>query len=138
MKKWIVHRYRAAKAWTRRQYLRFKKWVIGILVSIGVIAPPLLYAEIIDFTYTAPTTYTDGSPLPAAEIQFSRLYCDGSMVVEEPGADQDFSTDLGIGSHDCYATIVDIYDRESDPSNVVTVVVSPPGTGPSPPVLNQP
>jgi hypothetical protein len=124
------------RQWFKRQWLKFKKWVYGILVALGIAAAPLLYAEVVDFTYTRADQYTDGTPLPIEEIQFTRLYCDGSLVSEEPGADQNFSVELGIGTHECYATHVDIYDRESDPSASVVRIVSPPGTGPNPPVID--
>jgi hypothetical protein len=125
------------KIWFRKQWLRFKKWIYGVLLALGIIAAPILYAEMVDFTYVRATVYDDGTAMPVEEIQFTRLYCDGVMVTEEAGADQNISAELGIGGHDCYATHVDIYDRESVPSNSVSRTVSPPGTGPSPPVLDQ-
>lgn len=123
------------KNWLYRQWMRFRVWLTAMLAAMGLIVAASLYAETVTFTYTRATSYDNGVPMPLTEIQFTRLYCDGALANEEPGADEDITADLGVGSHDCYATHVDIYDRESLPSNTVTRVVSPPGTGPSPPVL---
>ena len=122
--------------WLKKQWAKFKLWVYGLLVALGLMAAPLLYAEVINFTYTRATQYDNGDLMPIEEIQFTRLYCDGSLMAEEPGADQNIEGNLGIGTHDCYATHVDIYDRESLPSNSVQRIVDPPGTGPGSPVLD--
>ncbi len=122
------------KAWCKRTWIKIKKWWISLLVLIGLATTPLLYAEVIDFTYSRATERVDGSPLALADIAFTRLYCDGTMVDEEPGADQNFSHELGLGSHDCYATHVDTDGQESDPSNTVVKVVNP--ARPSAPVMN--
>ena len=108
----------------RSLWSRIKGWVYSILIALGL-AAPLVLAETVNFTYTRATTNVDGTPLALEDIAFTRLYCDGTMVVEEPGADQDFSYDLGVGSHDCYATHVHVNGEESDPSNIVTKVVQP-------------
>jgi len=133
MKNWFTN----VREWMSRQINRFKRWFYGLLVAVGLISGGLLYAETVSFTYTRATLYDDGTIMPLSEIQSTRLYCNGSLLTEEPGADQSIDGDLGIGTHECYATHVDIYDRESLPSGSVTRVVSPPGTGPSPPVLEQ-
>ena len=112
---------------------KIKKWWLTLLVALGLVSAPLLYAEIVDFTYTAATQRVDGSPLALADIAFTRLYCDGSLTVEEPGADLGFNPELGLGTHDCYATHVDTDGQESDPSNSVIKIVNP--ARPSSPVL---
>jgi hypothetical protein len=124
------------RSWIAKKWAQFKKWVYGLLLALGIVAAPLLYAETLNFTYIRATEYSNGAAMPIEEIQFTRLYCDGSLVAQEDGADQNIDGDLGIGSHDCYGTHVDIYDRESIPSASVTRVVSPPGTGPNPPILD--
>jgi hypothetical protein len=95
----------------------------------------MLYAVTTDFTYIAATTRIDGTPMDISEIAETRLYCDGSLVASEPGADSGISADLSIGSHSCYATHVDTYGQESSPSNTVIRDVSP--AFPSPPTLEQ-
>ena len=124
------------KQWMKKQWSKFKAWVYGLLLAIGLVAAPLLYAEVVTFTYTRATQYDDGQTMPIEEIQSTRLYCDGALTAEEPGADEGIDGNLGIGTHDCYATHVDIYDRESAPSNIVQRVVDPPGTGPNAPILD--
>ena len=122
------------KKWLKKKWLQIKKWWIALLISLGLIATPILYAEMVNFTYTAATERVDGTPMPLAEIAASRLYCDGSLLEEEVGADGDFNPDLGLGSHSCYATHVDTDGQESDPSNTVVKVVNP--ALPNPPVLD--
>lgn len=124
------------KDWIRQKWSGLKRWVIALLASLGIIVGGVLYAETVTFTYTRADAFDDGSPMTVDEIQFTRLYCGGVMVAEEAGADQNIQADLGIGTHECYATHVDIWDRESIPSNLVQRVVDPPGTGPNPPVID--
>ena len=118
-------------------WLRLKKWAIAILVALGIIvAVPILPVEavMVEFTYTRATEYTDATPMPLAEIANTNLYCNGALVVSEPGADEAFNPDMVPGVYDCYATHIDIYGRESGMSNTVQKTVLP-GL-PNPPVLN--
>ena len=114
-------RDRLKKLWTR-----FKNWIVGVLVSLGLISGTVIAATV-TFTYTPATQYVTGEPMPLEDIDFTRLYCDGAMVAEEAGADGDFTVILGFGSHDCYAThvVLGAVTKESEPSNTVTKVVSP-------------
>lgn len=115
---------------TTRAYLRFKKWIISVLIAIGLITPAILYAETVTFTYTPATQRSDGTALPLSDIKETRIYCDSVMIISEPGADGDIDVDLGLGTHTCHATHVDINDIESLPSNTVVRVVipAPPGS----------
>ena len=122
------------KKFLAKTWAKIKRWWFSLLVALGLASAPLLYAEVVNFTYTAATQRVDGSPLALSDIAFTRLYCDGSLTVEEPGADLSFNPDLGLGSHDCYGTHVDTDGQESDPSNLVTKIVNP--ARPSAPVLN--
>ena len=121
--------------WFARKWHQFKAWVYGILVSLGLVAGTVMAATV-NFTYTPADEYTDGTPMPLSDIDLTRLYCDGSLADEEPGADGEFIVLLGFGAHDCYAThVVNIATiPESDPSNIVTKVVSP--TQPGSPVMD--
>jgi len=111
-------------------WIRFKNWIVGVLVSLGLISGTVLAATV-NFTYTPASSYVDGTPMPITDISFTRLYCDGSQVAEEQGADGDFSVILGFGSHDCYAThvVVGAEIEESAPSNTVTKTVAYPQPG---------
>ena len=124
------------KKYFKRVWLKIKAWWLALLVTLGLVATPILYAEIVNFTYTPAAERTDGTPLDPADISLTRLYCDGSVVEEKAGADGTFSPNLGVGSHTCYATHVDTSGQESDPSNSVVVNVLP--ARPNPPVLDQP
>lgn len=117
-------------------WLRFKKWVLALLVAVGLIAVPSVFAVTTDWTYTRATLRVDGTPITEAEIAETRLYCDGdpTPVAVEFGASGALQAELSVGSHDCYATHVDTGGLESDPSNTVTRVVLP--VRPNPPVLN--
>lgn len=113
---------------------KFKFWVYALLVSVGVIIALPAAAVTVEFTYTRATEYTDLTPMPIAEIAETRLYCNGTLIATELGADESFNPDMTPATYDCYATHIDIYGRESNPSNTVQKVVLP-GL-PNPPVLD--
>ena len=120
------------KIWFKKKWAQFKTWIIGILMALGLISGAVMAATV-NFTYDPATEYTDGTPMPLTDIDFTRLYCNGVHVAEEPGADGGLSVVLGFGTHDCYAThVVLMADTpESTPSANVIKVVSP--TQPNPP-----
>lgn len=77
----------------------------------------------------APTAYVSGAPLPLAEIDEFRLYCDGVQqaaitptgpVTSWQAAPRQFPA----GNHSCHATAVDLTGAESGPSNTVVFTVS--------------
>jgi len=116
----------------RKAWQKVKKWWKSLLVALGIIAAaPLVLSQPVSFNYVAATARIDGTPLPIEEIAETRLYCNGSLVVSEPGADTNFLPDLTPGSYTCYATHVDTLGQESDPSNEVTKLVLP--ARPNPP-----
>ena len=114
------------KKWIKRQWTKFKKWVYGLLLSLGLVAGTVIAATV-SFTYTPATEYEGGTPMPLSDIEETRLYCDGALVATESGADGDFTVVLGFGSHDCYATHYVSFATvpESSPSNTVTKIVRP-------------
>lgn len=119
----------------KKWWAKVKKWFYGILVTLGLVAAPLLYAELVGFTYTPANQYEDGTPLPLTDIAFTRLYCNGSVVANEAGADGDFSVEFTVGRYECYATHIvlgpDGQEIESAPSNLVVKIVNP--AKPNPP-----
>ena len=117
-------------------WLRAKKWVIGIMIALGIVAAPIALSAPKDFTWTNATQRVDGSPFPAAELAETRIYCDGNAtpVVTVVDGSQAATVEFTVGSHSCYATHVDTDGQESDPSNTVTFVVTP--ARPNPPVLS--
>ena len=128
---WKSIKQRSAAGWQR-----FKRWWLSALVSLGILAGGVIYAETIHFSYVRATARIDGTPLALADIAETRLYCDGALVTTEPGADLGLDADLSLGSHTCHATHVDTAGQESDPSNIVLRVVNP--ARPNPPVLDDP
>jgi len=110
----------------KKQLAKMKSWVIGLLVSLGLVSGAVIAATV-NFTYDPATQYTDGTPMPLSDIDFTRLYCDGILVDEEVGADGDFSVLLGFGTYNCVATHVvsAAITPESGPSNTVVKVVAP-------------
>lgn len=113
-------------------WTKVKAWVYGALIALGLMVPAL--SQVTSFTYTPANSRVDGTPMPLSEIAETRLYCDGSLVASELGADSSIDADLSVGSHTCYATHVDTAGQESVPSNEVVRVVKP--SLPNPPVLN--
>lgn len=122
----MIKLWKRLTAWIVHKWQRLKKWLLAFF-GAGVIVGGAVIAATVGFSYTPATEYTDGTPMPLSDIDFTRLYCDGALVAEEPGADGDFSVLLGLGSHDCYAThVVEAASTpESAPSNIVTKVVAP-------------
>ena len=116
--------------WLKRTWFRFKAWIIGLLAALGLVAVTVAQAHTLSWTH--PTDRVDGTPMDISEILETRIYCGGSpIVVPAPAVAYDY---LIPGSHTCYATTVDTYGQESDPSNSVTFEVLP--ARPSAPVLN--
>jgi len=111
---------------------KVKGWIISFLVFLGLVTVPLM-AQNINFTYVPATQYETGEPMPLSDIEYTRLYCDGVMVAEEPGADADIAANLPVGTHTCYGTHV-ANGLESVPSNSVQRVVE--FGPPKPPVLD--
>ena len=129
--------------WIKRQWTKFKRWIYGILVSLGILSSGLVMATA-SFTITMPTEYVPDAqgviaPLPLSEISEVRLYCDGdpSPAWSMGTPTQlifEFTAILGYGSHDCHATVIATNGRESDPSPTVTRDVAP-STNPGAPGL---
>lgn len=99
-----------------------------LLVALGIIAvAPIVLSQVVNFSYTPATEYTDGSAMPLNEIAETVLYCNGSEVQRKPGADGSFNPNLVPGRYVCYATHIATNGLESGPSNEVTKVVGVPG-----------
>ena len=123
--------------WLRAKWKKFKAWFIALLISIGLIAAPLLYAAPKDFSWQNPTTRVDATPFDSATEQAQvNIYCDGDTVptVSFPNGSTAGTFDFTIGTHTCYATVVDTDNQESDPSNTVAFEITP--ARPSPPTLS--
>lgn len=124
------------KNWWLKTWSKIRAWFIGVLAFLGLVAAPVLVAIPTSFTYTPPTTYEDGSPLPIEQIGETRLYCNGSLVASEPGSDGDFNNvDLPPGNYNCYATVIATNGQESQPSNVVVRNILT-DSAPNPPTLD--
>ena len=114
-----------------------KAWLIALLVSIGLLALPVVVAGPIGFTWTNPTLNVDGTVYnPATDQLEIRIYCNGDTTPTfvSSGVAEAFSTEVPPGTYTCYATAVNVDNVESGPSNTVTKVVEMPA--PEPPVLN--
>ena len=69
------------------------------LIAFGFAASPASALEK-TFTWIAPTQYTDGSPLPTAQIAGYTLTC-GSLVVPIVGPVTSYKRDFGPGGYSC-------------------------------------
>ena len=129
---WTTIKVKARAAW-----LKVKAWVYAGLVAIGLVAAPAAMSATKDFSWTNPTTRVDGSAYDAATEQVEvRIYCDGDTAPTfvAAGAATALTGDFSFGNHSCFATVVDQYGQESDPSNTVTFVLTP--ARPNPPGLS--
>lgn len=118
-------------------WIKFKAWFVAVLISLGLIAAPLLYAAPKDFTWSNPTERVDATPFDAATEQAQvNIYCDGDTVptVSFPNGSVAGTHDFSIGTHTCYATVVDTDGQESDASNTVVFDILP--ARPNPPTLS--
>ena len=130
-----MNRWQRFKTWCSIKWSHFKKWVIGLLVSLGVVSVALV--QTVNVTYTRATQYDDGSPLPLSEIAETRLYCNDVLIATEPGADGEFSgvdALLPAGDNVCYGTHVATNAKESVPSATIVVSVLS-SSAPNPPEL---
>lgn len=128
------------KTWLADKWAKLKVWVVGVLVSIGLIVIPPAIGGSKDFSWTNPTQYTDGTALdPATDLKEIRIYCskDGAQVpvIVVPSPATNYTATLSTGTYQCYATAVSVEDQESFASNSVTFTVDP--LIPNPPVLVQ-
>lgn len=146
------------KAWLKAQWARFKAWILGGLAAIGITLGTLTVATAaVTFSWTLPTSNTDGTALDPAQIVETRIYCDIDPAVftpqtqtapashaadlAVPGPGTVGQLDLPFGRHDCFATVLAQYTDaqentafvESGPSNIATKIVAPPQ--PAPPVF---
>ena len=60
--------------WTRAQWLRFRKRAIAILIALGLISSPLLFADDVNLAWTNAQFYEDGTPMPQSDIDHTTLY----------------------------------------------------------------
>ena len=130
-----MNRWQRFKMWSSVKWSRFKHWLFGLLVSLGVVSVALV--QTVNVTYTRATQYDDGSPLPLSEIAETRLYCNDVLIATEPGADGVFGgvdALLPAGDSVCYGTHVATNALESAPSVSITISVLT-SSAPKPPEL---
>lgn len=99
------------------------KW----LALLALVALPALAVEK-TFTWVAPTTNTDGSPLPPAQITGYILTC-GATVVQVPATPTTFKRDFGPGNYTC-SMQTRANGQTSVPGNPVSFVVPQPTPNP--------
>lgn len=81
-------------------------------------------------TWTQPTTRTDGTPLPAEQIAYTRIDARVSGIQEwteinrvGPPTQQVTLAQLSPGTREFRAVVVDVVGRESAPSNTASATV---------------
>lgn len=83
------------------------------------------------FTFTPPSQYTDGTPLPQSMIASYDIECDGSLLVNllnVPLQTDTYQAPAGTfatGDHACQAFTVTTEGSRSGPSNTVNFTVAP-------------
>jgi hypothetical protein len=86
----------------------------------------------VTLSWTPPTTYTDGSNLPASDIARTDIY-NGTTKMGESTTEGAFTTDvLDVGTYNFTAVTVAVDGGQSDPSNMVTVTINAVTKVPSP------
>ncbi len=129
--------WRRTKRKVIRVWNRFKAWIYGILVALGLVVAVPIQAGPIHIEWTNAITRTDGSVFdPATEQAEIRIYCNGdiSPTFTSLGDANVLDEITAPGTYDCYGTTVDTDGVESMASNrVIKIVEKAP---PNPPLLN--
>jgi len=127
---------RRLKARLAAMWRRFKALVYAVLIALGIISAPILYAGTLELAWTNATERVDGTPFDAATEQAAiRIYCNGDVTPTfvSAGAAANLDQITAAGDYECYATTVDTDGLESFASNTITKTVSK--ALPRPPVL---
>jgi hypothetical protein len=98
---------------------------LAVLLVACALAIPVAAVEK-TFSWTAPTAYTDGTPLPAAQIAGYTLNCSPTRTLAIAGAVTTFKADFGPGSHTCALVTRAANGQVSAPSNSVNFTVPQP------------
>lgn len=110
----------------------------NLLLCLLLISPLVLALGEKTFTFTPPTQYEDGTPLPQNAIASYDIECNGSFLANLPNVPLNTDTyqaqagTFPTGIHICQAFTVTTEGVRSGPSNSVNFTVEP-GV-PSPPV----
>jgi len=121
-------------------WVRLKKLIVGILIAIGLIAGPILFAGELNLSWTNPVERIDGTVFDAATEQAAiKIYCNGDVPPNHTFISAGDATSLSEivppGDYECYATAVDTDGQESFASNTITKTVEK--ALPNPPVLTE-
>lgn len=104
-----------------------KKWIILLLLLSSL---TFAVGEK-TFTFTPPTLYEDGSPLPQEMIGSYDIECNGSLLANVPNMPLNTDTyeapagTFPTGDHACQAFTVTTEGVRSGPSNTVNFTVVP-------------
>lgn len=107
--------------------MRFAK----ILLALLFVSPLVFALGEKTFTFTPPTQYVDGTPLPNAMIASYDIECDGGLLANIPNVPlltDSYQAPAGtftVGDHACQAFTVTTEGARSGPSNTVNFTVAP-------------
>ena len=102
-----------------------------LLLCLLLVSPLVFAVGEKTFTFTPPTAYTDGTPMPQTEIASYDIECDGSLLVNLPNVPLNTDTyaapagTFATGDHACQAFTVTVEGVRSGPSNTVNFTVAP-------------
>lgn len=102
-----------------------------LLLCLLLVSPLVFAVGEKTFTWTPPTTYTDGTPLPQEKIAAYEIQCDGALLATVPNVP--LNTDrydappgtFAVGEHTCVAFTVTTEGEKSGPSGAVNFTVAP-------------
>jgi hypothetical protein len=109
---------------------------VMLLVALLAFSPLVFAVGEKTFTFTPPTTYEDGTPLPQSKIASYDIECDGSLLVNLPNNPLNTDTyqapagTFDAGVHACQSFTVTTEGARSAPSNTVNFTVAPGIPGP--------
>ena len=102
-----------------------------LLLCLLLVSPLVFAVGEKTFTFTPPTEYEDGTPLPQSEIASYNIFCDGQLLTNLANAPLNTDTytaapgTFATGVHDCHATTLTVEGVESGESNHVNFTVAP-------------
>ena len=102
-----------------------------LLLALLFVSPLVFAIGEKTFTFTPPTQYEDGTPLPQSKIGSYDIMCDGQLLVNFPNVPINTDTyqapagTFATGTHVCVAHTVTTEGIRSAPSNSVNFTVEP-------------
>lgn len=136
--------FQKIKVWFRDKWIRLRKWVVSLLIAIGVITAPFVFADDNSLSWNNATTYEDGSTIAPGDIAGTNVYYASGAIGDPditdlaayslltqvaPDVESYVDVNRTNGLHCYYVAHETVNGVESQPSNIAckTVDIRVPG-----------